>query len=134
MQDFRNALVHSWQINTRQSQVSIKYVEGGQYYREQMPRETYHKDIERFYKQGIDKSVLEIAGHIWELKEPYMYLLHMLASVPDFIERIHSDIYGTLIDKRGEIIRGPIIYGGGMKVAVWESVSLKDAEALVAKG
>src|SRR5579863_3869934 len=60
LQDFRNQLVHAWQINPRQARVSIKYVSGNRLIREQVDREAYHLEIRPFYEEGIDQSLAAI--------------------------------------------------------------------------
>jgi len=134
MQDFRNQLVHSWQLNPRQPFVVTKYVEGQKYHvGVKMPRDEYRVAVRPYYQNGIEQSLIEITGRIWTLKEPYMHLLYMFAAVPDLLNRIQRDLDAALQNANNTAVTGPVIFDQGTKLAVWDSIQLSEVKKITGR-
>lgn len=89
--------------------------------REKIDRDAYHAEIRPYYENGIDQSLVAIVGPIWVHKINLTYLMIALGNIPTFAERIQRDIYySTLKTPNGKMITGPVIFGAGTKIAMWE--------------
>lgn len=96
--NFRCQIVHAWQFNPFQKEVSVKYVKDNTLITKKIPFDTYHSLIRVYFNEGdIDDTLFRLLSPIWINKGPFIVGILSLCMVPGNMEIIHKEIFEGVV-------------------------------------